>query len=175
VNTLRLVACFIGMAVLITLGSARAYAQFEVDPDHYENRDTEPLPQSRTNVPGQIAKVHYEGNFTLPYSVQCNRSSLPPGKYLITVDSEGRTARVTLNRRGHSVRIEGITQEQRPNQNHRGNVLVVERNGAAHQLSQIQVAEVDLVFSPALGFEGPADRKPRNLQELPLILADSRK
>lgn len=172
-KTLRLVACFIGMAVLITLGSARAYAQFEVDPDHYENRDTEPLPQSRTNVPGQIAKVHYEGNFTLPYSVQCNRSSLPPGKYSIAVDSEGITARVTLNRRGHSVSIEGVTERQ--NQNHRANVLVVERNGAAHQLSLIQVAQLDLVFSPALGFERPADGKPRSLQELPLILADSRK
>jgi hypothetical protein len=173
VKTVRFIACFIGLATLVTVGSQRAYAQFEVDPDHYENRDTEPLPQSKTNVPAQAAKIHYEGNFTLPYSLQCNRSRLPPGKYSIAVDSEGRTVRVTLNRRGHSVRIDGVTQ--RPNQNHSRNALIVERNGAAYQLSLIQVAQLDLVFSPILSFEGPAHGKPKNFQELPLVLADRRK
>jgi len=96
---------------------------------------------------------------------------LPPGKYSIAVDSEGRSVRVTLNRRGHSLRIEGITQRQ--NQGHGGNVLVVERDGAAHQLASIQVAQLDLVFSSTSSFERPADGKPRSLQELPLILADS--
>jgi hypothetical protein len=168
-----LMTYFIGLAMLVAVGSSRAYAQFEVDPDHYETRDAEPLPQVKTNAPGQAAKIHYEGNFTLPYSLQCNRSSLPPGKYSIAVDSEGRTARVTLNRGGHRVSIEGITR--RSNQNHRGNVLVVERNGAGHQLSVIQLAQLDLVFSPTLGFERPANGKPRNLQELPLILTDSRR
>jgi|SRR5580704_6284367 hypothetical protein len=161
------------IAMLVTVGSSRAYAQFEVDPDHYETRATEPLPQSKTKAPGQAAKIHYEGNFTLPYSLQCDRSSLPPGKYSISVDSEGRNVRVTLNRGGHRVSIEGITR--RSNQNQRGNVLVVERHGAAHQLSLIQVAQLDLVFSPTLGFERPANGKPRDLQELPLILTDSRR
>jgi hypothetical protein len=171
VKTVRLIAYFIGLAVLITVGSTRAYAQFEVDPDHYDNRDTEPPPRSNTNAPGQAAKIHYEGNFVLPYSLQCNRGSLPPGKYLITVDSEGRTARVTLNREGHSVRIQGIAQ--RRNQNHRGNVLVVERNRAGHQLSLIQVAQLDLVFSPALGTQRAAEGKASKLEELPLSSADS--
>jgi hypothetical protein len=173
VKTIRFIACLIGLAVLVTVGSQRAYAQFEVDPDHYENRDTEPPPQSKTNAPGPVAKIHYEGNFTLPYSLQCNRSSLPPGKYSIAVDSEGRTVHVTLNRRGHSVRIDGVTQ--RPNQNHSGNALIVERNGTAHQLSLIQVAQVDLVFSSPLGLEGSSDGKPKNFQHLPLVLANTRK
>jgi hypothetical protein len=167
VKTLRLTACFFGLAVLVTVGSPRAWAQSDVDPDHYDIRDPEPQPQSRTNV----TKMHYEGNFILPYSVRCNRKSLPPGKYSIAVDSEGRSVRVTLNRRGHSLRIEGITQRQ--NQGHGGNVLVVERDGAAHQLASIQVAQLDLVFSSTSSFERPADGKPRSLQELPLILADS--
>ena len=172
-KTVRLITYFIGLAVLVTVGNPRAYAQSEIDPDHYETRDTEPLPQSKTNTSGQVAKIHYEGNFTLPYSLQCNRSSLPPGKYSIAVDSEGRTVRVTLSKRGHSVRIEGVTQRQ--NLNHRRNVLVVQRNGAAHQLSLIQVAQLDLVFSPTFGLERQANGKPRNLQELPLIMVDSRR
>ena len=166
-KTLRLTACFFGLAVLVTVGSPRAWAQSDVDPDHYDIRDPEPQPQSRTNV----TKMHYEGNFILPYSVRCNRRSLPPGKYSIAVDSEGRTVRVTVSRGGHTMRIEEITQRQ--NQGHGGNVLVVERNGAAHQLASIQVAQLDLVFNSTLGFERRADGKPRSLQELPLILADS--
>ena len=172
-KTLRLTTFIIGLAALVTAGSQRACAQFEVDPDHYETSDAVPLPESKTKAPGHVAKIHYEGNFTLPYSLQCNRSSLSPGKYSIAVDSEGSIARVTLNRRGHRVRIEGITQRQ--NQSHRGNVLVVERNGAAYQLSSIQVAQLDLVISSTLGLQRPANGKPRNLQELPLILADSRR
>ncbi len=127
-KAVSLMTYFIGLAMLVTVGSSRAYAQFEVDPDHYETRDAEPLPQSRTNSPGQAAKIHYEGNFTLRYSLRFNRSSLsrlPPGKYSIAVDSEGRTVRVTVSRGGHTMRIDGVTQRQ--NQKHRWNVLVVER------------------------------------------------
>jgi hypothetical protein len=173
VKTVRWVTCLIGLAVFIGLGNPRACAQAEIDPDHYEPWDPEPPPQSKTNAPGQVSKIHYEGNFVLPYSLQCNRNSLPPGKYSIAVDSEGGMVRVTVSRRGHSMKIEGITKRQRPN--HRCSVLVVERSGATRQLSAVQVAQLDLVFSPTLGFENPADSKPRNLQELPLTSADSRR
>jgi len=172
-KSVQLITCFLALAVLVAVGSPRAWAQSDVDPDHYEIREPEPQPQSTTNVPGQAAKIHYEGNFTLPYSLQFNRSSLPPGKYSIAVDSEGRTVRVTVSRGGHTMRIDGVTQRQ--NQNHRGNVLVVERSGATHQLSAIQVAQLDLVFSPTLGFEHLRDGTPRNLQELPFVLEDSRR
>ena len=110
-KAVRLMTYFIGLAMLVTVGSSRAYAQSDVDPDHYKTRDTEPLPQSRTNVPGQAAKIHYEGNFTLPYSLQFNRSSLPrlpPGKYSIAVDSEGRTVRVTVSRGWNVLVVERI-------------------------------------------------------------------
>jgi hypothetical protein len=169
VKTTWWITCFIGLAVFVGLGNSRARAQSEVDPDHYETWDPEPPPPSKTHAPGQVGKIHYEGNFVLPYSLQCNQSSLPPGKYSIAVDSEGGMVRVTVSRRGHSMKIEGITKRQRPN--HRRSVLVVERSGATRQLSVIEVAQLDLVFSPILGFEHPADGKPRNLQELPLISA----
>ena len=172
-KTVRWTICLIGLAVLLTVPSARAFAQFEVDPDHYETSNTEPMPQSRINVPGHVSEIHYKGNFTLPYSLRCNGSSLPPGEYAIAVDSEGRTVRVTLNRGGHRVSIEGI--QRRRNQNHGRNVLVVESQGTAHQLSFIQVAQLDLVFSHALDIERPDNSKPRGRQELPLILADSQR
>jgi hypothetical protein len=169
VKTARLITCSIGLAVLVTVGSLRAYAQFEVDPDHYETRDAEPLPQSKTSAPDQLANLHYEGSFVLPYWLQCNRSSLPPGRYSIAVDSEGRAVRVTVSGRGHTTRIEAITKRQSPR--HRRDALVVDGNGGIHHLSVIHVPRLDLVFSPTLGLERPEDGKPRNLQEIPLILA----
>ena len=172
-KTSRLTTCCIGLAVLVTIGISRAYAQAEIDPDHYETNDAGTLPQSRSSVTAQVP-IHYHRNFTLPYSVQCSRSNLPPGKYSIAVDSErGKTVRVTLSRQGHSVRIEGITQKQSPNRTR--NVLVVEHKGATHQLSLIQVAQLNLVFSQTLGFERPAHGKPTDVEELPLVLADSRR
>jgi hypothetical protein len=173
VKTVRWITCFIGLTVFVGLGNPRAYAQAEVDPDYYETRDPEPLPQSNTNAPSPVDKIHDAGNFVLPYRLQCNRNSLPPGKYSITVESEGGNVHVTVSRSGHSTKIEGITKRQRPN--HQRSVLVVERNGPIHQLSVIQVAQLDLLFIPTLGFEHPADKKRRNLQELPLISADSRR
>jgi hypothetical protein len=65
------------------------------------------------------------------------------------------------------MKIAGITKRQTPN--HQRSVLVVERSGARRQLSVIEVAQLDMVFSPTLGFEHAADGKLRNLQELPLI------
>jgi hypothetical protein len=69
--------------------------------------------------------------------------------------------------------IGGVTERQRPN--YRRSVLVVEGSGATRQLSVIQVAQLELVFTPTLGFEHPADGKPRSFRELPLISADSRR
>lgn len=111
-KTVRCITCLIGLAVFVGLENPRAYAQAEVDPDHYETRDPEPLPQANTNAPSPVDKIHYAGNFVLPYRLQCNRSSLPPGKYSIAVESEGGTVNVTVSRKGHSTKIEVITEEK---------------------------------------------------------------
>jgi hypothetical protein len=126
VKTLRLIACFVGLVVFVALGSPRAQAQAEIDPDHYETGDAEPLPQSKT-IAGQVAKISCEGNFLLPSSVlRCNGSSLPPGKYLISVDSGGRTVRITLDRRDPRVSIERITQRQNRNRRRNRAISVAE-------------------------------------------------
>ncbi|MGB6678994.1 MAG: hypothetical protein WBE44_20030 [Terriglobales bacterium] len=39
-KTVQLVMFFLGMAVLVAVGSPRAWAQSDVDPDHYEIRDS---------------------------------------------------------------------------------------------------------------------------------------
>jgi hypothetical protein len=127
VKTLQFIACLIGLAVFVALGSHRAQAQAEIDPDHYETADAEPLPQSKTIAPGQVGKMRCEGNFLLPSSIRCNGSSLPPGTYLISVESEGRSARVTVNRVDAGVRAEEITQGQNRNRKRNRAISVAEK------------------------------------------------
>jgi hypothetical protein len=112
VKTARWITCFIGLGVFVTLGNPRACAQAEIDPDHYETRDAEPLPLSKAIASDQVGKIRCEGNFLLPSSVRCSGSSLPRGKFSISVDSEGRIVRVTLIRGGRRVNIEGIPPKQ---------------------------------------------------------------
>jgi hypothetical protein len=168
VKTIWSATYFIGLAVFVIAGGACAYAQFEVDPDHYETREQESLQQSKTGSPGQVARMHYEGNLTLPYTLQCNKRSLPPGKYSVSLDSDGRTAQVAFNGKGGVLRIQGITRSQ--NRYRRPDALVAQRNGGLHQLSLILVAKLEVVFDAWL--EHQSNDKPRNLERVALILAD---
>lgn len=124
-KTLQLFLFFIGMAGFMTLGSSRAQAQAEIDPDHYETVDAiaKPLPQSKAMIPRPVGKINCEGDFLLTSSVRCNGSGLPSGKYLISVRDEGRTVRITLNRRD----TQGITQEQNRNRSRNRAISVDER------------------------------------------------
>jgi hypothetical protein len=159
----------VSLAVLLIVAGPRAYAQFEVDPDHYETREPDSLQQSKTKTPDQ-AKIHYEGNFTLPYSLQWNGRSLPPGKYSVSLDTYGRTALVALNRAGQVLRLQGIARSQ--NRRRQPAALIVTRNGKMHHLSSIRVAQLDLVFDP--GPEHLSDTHPRTIENVALIIADPR-
>jgi hypothetical protein len=164
----------IGLAGLAAIGSTRTCAQAEVDPDHFDTTNTEPLTQPQTHINAQqTAKLNYGGNFTLPYHLQCNGRNLLPGKYFLALNSDGRTARLTLNRKGQVVRIDGIKQNQ--NRDQKRNGLIVERSGKLHRLSVIHVAQLDLVLNPAQGREGLADGGSKSIERLPVILNGSRK
>ena len=158
--TTRTTGYIIGLTVLITLlGGSKAHAQFEIDPDHFETTDT----------PTQAAKMHYVGKFTLPYTVQCDGRSLPPGKYSISLDSDGSVAQATLLRKGQAFRIQAIAQRQ----NHPSrNALVVERNRGVPQLSMIHASQMDLKFNG--GTKHKLDGGPRTIEKLALIPANPR-
>jgi hypothetical protein len=129
---MRIIRYILGLTVLTTLvGASQAHAQSEIDPDHFETTDTLT----------QAAPLHYVGKFILPYTVQCDGRRLPPGRYSISLDSDGRVARATLLRKGQAFKIQGIAQRQ----NHPSrNALVVERNGGVPQLSVIHASQMEL-------------------------------
>jgi hypothetical protein len=169
VKTLWITTLF-GLAAIVSVGGPNAYAQFEVDPDHFETREPEPLLQSKANSPAQPAKTHYVGDVTLPYPVQCDRRTLSAGKYSVSLDSNGGTAQMTLNRKGATVTLQGVAQRQN---GHRGEeTLVVERNGGRYHLSAVHLAQRDLMFKACL--EYPYEGKPGNIEKIALILAKPR-
>ena len=156
-KTARIAGYIIGLTVLTTLvGGSKAHAQFEIDPDHFETTDT----------PTRAAKMHYEGKVTLPYTVQCKGRSLPPGKYSVSLDSDGMTGQVTLLRKGQVLRIQGVAQRQ---SHQLRNSLVVERNGGLPQLSMIHASAMDLKFDG--GTKGKSDGGRRAVEKLMLIPA----
>ncbi|MGC1647001.1 MAG: hypothetical protein WA741_14385 [Candidatus Sulfotelmatobacter sp.] len=161
------VTTLFGLAVMVSLGGPHAYAQFEIAPDHFDEREPEPIHPLNANTPSQSTKIQYAGNVTLPYTLQCTDRILPPGKYSVSLDSDGRTARVTLNRKDAAATLQGFAHRQ--NRYHGGEALVVERNGGRYRLSAIHLAQLDLVFNAHP--EHQSDGSPRNFERVALILA----
>lgn len=164
-KTIWVATYIIGLAVFVTNGVPHALAQFEVDPDHYETREPGTSQQSKNSPAIQAVDVHYKGNFTLPYTLECNGRKLPPGKYSVSLESHGRTARVAMNGKGQSLRFQGMIRSE--NSNRRPNALVVWRKGELRELSLIQVAKLDVVFDASL--EHRSVDKPNNLERVALI------
>ena len=104
------------LAAGIALAAPPARAQFDIDPDHFDSPSIVPFDQPRTKANSEraIANVHYEGRFTLPYSVQCNGKRLRPGKYSISLRADGKVAQATLNQKGETIAIGGVVQKNKP-------------------------------------------------------------
>jgi len=151
----RIPAYAIGLTVLImVVGGSKAHAQFEVDPDHFET----------TEGPTPKAQMHYEGKVTLPYTVLCDGRSLPPGKYSVSLDSDGRTGQLTMLREGKAFRIQGVAQKQI---HQAPNSLVVERSGGLPELSLIHAYPMDLKFADGIKQKPGAGRTVEKLVLIP--------
>jgi hypothetical protein len=130
---------------------------------------------SNTSVRSEAAAIRYEGKFTLPYAVQCSGKSVPPGRYSISLHSDGKIGQVTLKQRGRAIGIPGVVHKQA--QKYERDALVVELNGKTRRLSAIQVAELelDLVLEPKPPMESSADGNPRRVEKLLLTSTGQRK
>jgi hypothetical protein len=164
-----------GLAVFFVFPNPRAYGQAEINPDHYETSDSAAY-TAKASPAIQPARLHYEGNFTLPHDVKCEGKSLHPGAYVVSLDSDGTTVKVTLNlndqsvRKDQAVRIETVPQRQA---RYRGqDAVVVERSGDTRQLSAIHIAQLDLVFP--LSEASQAAGGGQSIERLPVQSADSR-
>lgn len=163
---IRVLPCMLG---LFALGASGAYAQSEIDPDHFESPNTEPFSQQKPNAASQPAETRYEGRFALPYSVMCSGNKLVAGKYTISLRSDGKAGQATLSLKGQTIGIYLVVHKQA---HQRGNnALIVEDRGKTRTLSVIQVAEFDFIFDSSLQTDSRSKSKPKRFERLPLTLS----
>ena len=168
VKTVLVIRLLVVLTGFVAFATPRAYAQSEVDPDHFGSPSTEPIPQSKAKagVAGEMGKVRFAGKVTLPYTVQCAGKRLPPRTYSLSLHSDGKTGRAMLNQQSQTIEIAGVVRI--PVDNRARNELFVECIGKTHRLSAIHVAELDLVFDPNRQVEPGSNGKPRRIERLPL-------
>ena len=133
------------LAFSVALGGPGAYAQQEIDPDHFDSPNTESMPQPKT-VDSKVRAIRFHGTFSLPYGVLCKGKKLAPGKYSIALRSDGKVGQVTFNQKGQAIEIAGVIQTEVPKQ--RGEEIVVENSENGRTLSLVRISGFAFVFDP---------------------------
>jgi hypothetical protein len=163
-KVVSILGIFVGCVGLGALGAAPARAQAEVDPDHFELSNVKPNEEAKTNATGEATALRYDGKVTLPYTVQCSGKNLPPGKYSVSLHSEGKIVQATLKQKDQVIAVLATAYKQA--RKYESDALLVERKGKTRRLSAIQVAELNLVFEPKLPKENSTDGKPGRVEKL---------
>ena len=94
------VALFVGLLGLVVLCSSDAYAQAEIDPDHFGSPNAQPVSQPSTDD-SQVTVTRYDRAFSLAYRVSCNGKQLALGKYSSELRSDGGVGQATPRRNGY--------------------------------------------------------------------------
>jgi hypothetical protein len=153
------------LALLVGLGGAGAYAQQEIDPDHFDS--PEPPDQPKTEQ-YQVGASRYDGKFSLPYAVQCSGRQLAPGKYSFSLHSDGKVGHGVLKSKSQFI---GITSVVHPQGFKRGaDFVVVGSKGKVRTLSAIQISGVNFVFDPIFAAATSSSSKKKHVETLPLTL-----
>lgn len=143
-----------------------AQAQAEIDPDHFDSPGMESIPQSRPAA-DKVTGTQYDRSFSLPYSVLCNGRKLAPGKYSISLRSDGKVGQATLNQKGHAIEIAPVVETRTSK---RGDEIVVESRKDGRTLSVVRVGGRDFVFDPKRGTDPLAHSGTTIEQNLPLTV-----
>jgi hypothetical protein len=163
------------LAGFVALQAPRGYAQSEIDPDHFDSPNTEPFLQSKTkvNVGAAIGKVRFSGKVNLPYSLRCPGKTLPPGAYALSISSDGKIGRATMNKEGQTFEIPGAVRL--PGDSRSRNAVLVECIGKTHRLSAIHLKEMAVVFDSDSQVGHMSDGKPRRTEKLLLTSTSPQK
>lgn len=83
--------------------------------------------RAQTDAASEVEAIRYEGKFRLPYTVECNVKSLRAGRYSVSLRSNGKVVRGTLNQGSQGIGIVGVVVRKRVS-GRRNDALVVELN-----------------------------------------------
>lgn len=169
-KVITFIRILVTLAILSAIGVSAAFAQSEIDPDHFDSPNTESIPQPRT-AESRVAATRYDGAFSLPYQVQCNGKRLAPGKYSVSVRFNGKVWQATLNQKGHTIEIAAVVAaEARKPHDQRDEVVVVENDRKVRTLSVVRVSGFDFVFDAKPRRDPLQDNKPARTEKLPLAV-----
>jgi hypothetical protein len=161
------IAVFVGLLASLMLRPSCAYGQAEIDPDHFDSPNTEQIPQPRT-ADRKVTRTRYDRAFSLPYSVLCNGKKLAPGKYSISLRSDGNVGHARLTQTGHAIEIVGVVQMKAPKQH--DEAVVVENNKNGRTLSVVRGSGFDFVFDPKHTADLSPESRPTSAEKLPLVV-----
>jgi hypothetical protein len=130
--------------LLMALGGAGACAQVEIDQDHFDSLNTEPFGQPTSQSQEHAAR--YDGNFSLPYALQCRGKQWAPGKYSISLRSDGKLDHGVLKSKSQFIQITSVVHLQGSKRG--ADVVAVGSNGRVRTLSVIRVPGVNFGFDP---------------------------
>ena len=163
----RAITVFLGLLGAIIFGSSCAYSQSEIDPDHFDSPNTEPIPQPGT-VTSKVTEFRYDGTFSLPYSVLCNGKKLAAGQYAISVRFDGKVGHATLNQSGHAIEIARVVPTKASKQHDQ--IVVVENIKKERTLSLVRVRGFDFAFDPKVSARPLSDPKEREEKVLLTVI-----
>lgn len=166
--SIRIFAGCVALAVLATMSVS---AQFETSPDHYEFPGAEPFPQPR-NV-SKTRSTQYDASFTLPYPVECNGTSLPAGKYFVSLLTDGKVGQATLKGRGRALGFRGLVRQ--PDRGQKEDALIVALRGNMRRLAAIHITALDLVFDSTLLADNVPATESKRVDSVALIPANREK
>lgn len=166
-KVVSMIGILAGLTACSALGGPSARAQSEIDPDHFESPNVEPLEKVKSKANSEAMTIRYEGKFSLPYEVQCNGKRLPPGRYSVSIRSDGEVGQATLNQKDKTIGILGVVQKQAHKRG--SDTLIVELQGKVRRLSAIQVAELDLIFDARSQIAYYSNSKRESTDRLPLL------
>ena len=127
------------LLLLFVLEPVQCHAQAEINPDHYEITDGEPISQTGNSATAARNVGEFRGTFTLPFDVRCAGLTLPRGPYSLSIGSAAKSDEVTLVPKGNAI----IIQARVASRSSAGgaSALMVERNGQRRTLTAIRLEE----------------------------------
>jgi hypothetical protein len=99
------------LTLWMALGRTGAFAQQEIDPDHFDSPGTEPPDQPKSGQ-GNGSATRYDGNFALLYAARCSGKQLAPGRYSVTLRSDGNIGHGVLKSKSHFTEITSVIHPQ---------------------------------------------------------------
>lgn len=157
---------------LMIAASIPAWTQAEINPDHYDEPNVVPVQTAKVKTPADTGTVRYLGSFRLPYALQCHGAKLGPGKYSLTLRSDGVRGHAILKQNGQAIAVPGVLRQ--PAQTDGKDSIVVKHDGTSRRLVEIQAATLHFVVDSDPPTPAASDRKATQVERIPLLATVTR-